>query len=91
MTSTILPPAQAHPDRILRSDGSRPAEPDILLAGGRDIPENLRVQRAEHFADRIKLHVENRYEHFEATTEVRHVDGRSLRVYVWIYRTYMAE
>ncbi|MFI8093268.1 DUF5988 family protein [Streptomyces sp. NPDC086080] len=91
MTSTILTTAQAHPNHILRSNGSRPAEPNIFLAGGKDIPEDLRAHRVEHFAERVKLQVENRFEHFEATTEVRHVDGRSLRVYGWIYRTYMAE
>ncbi|MFI9729291.1 DUF5988 family protein [Streptomyces sp. T12] len=91
MTSTILTTAQAHHNHILRSGGSRPAEPNIFLAGGKDIPEDLRTHRVEHFTDRVKFHIENRYEHFEVTTEVRHVDGRSLRVYGWIYRTYVAE
>ncbi|MGV4892003.1 DUF5988 family protein [Streptomyces viridosporus] len=42
------------------------------------------MHRVEYFTDRVKFHVENRYEHFEATIEVRHVDGHSLRVYGWI-------
>ncbi|KAA0935440.1 DUF5988 family protein [Streptomyces apricus] len=91
MTSTILSTAQAHPDNILRGDDSRPAELNILLSGGKDIPDDLRVHQVADFTDRVKLSVHNRYEHFEATTEVRDVDGRSLRVYGWIYRTYMAE
>ncbi|WP_415942015.1 DUF5988 family protein [Streptomyces sp. 067-1] len=91
MTSTILSTAQARPDNILRSDDSRPAEPNIFLSGGKDVPEDLRVHRVAEFADRVKLSVQNRYEHFEATSEVRNVDGRSLRVYAWIYRTYIAE
>ncbi|MEU2900753.1 DUF5988 family protein [Streptomyces sp. NPDC006967] len=91
MTGTILSTAQARPDNILRSDDGRPAEPNIFLSGGKDIPENLRVHRVEEFTDRVKLSVQNRYEHFEETAEVRNVDGRSLRVYDWIYRTYMAE
>lgn len=91
MTSTILTTAQAHPDHVFRSDGSHSAEPNIFLSGGKDISEGMRIHRVDHFTDRVKFHVENRYEHFEATTEVRHVDGRSLRVYGWIYRTYVAE
>ncbi|GHI94190.1 DUF5988 family protein [Streptomyces coelicoflavus] len=91
MTSTILSTAQARPDNILRSDDSRPAEPNIFLSGGKDVPEDLRVHQVAEFADRVKLSVQNRYEHFEATSEVRDVDGRSLRVYAWIYRTYIAE
>ncbi|MFD6290609.1 DUF5988 family protein [Streptomyces sp. NPDC060205] len=91
MTSTILNTAQVGPDDILRCDDSRPAEPNIFLSGGKDIPDDLRVQRVGEFADRVKLSVQNRYEHFEETPEVRTVDGRPLRVYGWIYRTYMAE
>ncbi|MEV7144537.1 DUF5988 family protein [Streptomyces tauricus] len=91
MTSTILSTAQAHPDNILSNDDSRPAEPNIFLSGGKDIPEELRVHQVPDLTDRVKLSVHNRYEHFEATAEKRDVDGRSLRVYSWIYRTYMAE
>ncbi|MFE2587763.1 DUF5988 family protein [Streptomyces anthocyanicus] len=91
MTSTILTTAQAHSNNILRSDGDRAAEPNIFLAGGKDIPEGQRMHEVEPLTDRVKLNVENRYEHFEATSEVREVDGRSLRVYGWIYRTYVAE
>ncbi|MFI7345948.1 DUF5988 family protein [Streptomyces sp. NPDC049936] len=91
MTSTILTTAQAHPNNILRSDGGRAAEPNIFLAGGRDIPDDQRMHQIETLADRVKLNVENRYEHFESTSEVRDVEGRSLRVYKWIYRTYVAE
>ncbi|CAM5593079.1 hypothetical protein SHIRM173S_02889 [Streptomyces hirsutus] len=91
MTSTFLTTAQVHRHNILRSDGSLPAEPNILLTGGTGIREDLRVHRVERMEDRVKLQVENRYEHFEATSEVRDVDGHSLRVYDWIYRTYIAE
>ncbi|RDD85890.1 DUF5988 family protein [Streptomyces parvulus] len=91
MTSTIVTTAQARPSNILRSDGGRAAEPNIILVGGKDIPDDQRLHQVEKFTDRIKLAVENRYEHFEATPEVRVVDGRSLRVYDWIYRTYVAE
>ncbi|WP_314413089.1 DUF5988 family protein [Streptomyces kroppenstedtii] len=91
MTSTILSTAQARPDNILRSDDGRSPEPNIFLSGGKDIPEDLRVHQVADYTDRVKLSVQNRYEHFEATTEVRDIDGRSLRVYGWIYRTYMAE
>ncbi|EHN74931.1 DUF5988 family protein [Streptomyces coelicoflavus] len=91
MTSTILTTAQVHSNNILRSGGDRAAEPNIFLAGGKDIPEDQRMHEVEPLTDRVKLNVENRYEHFEATSEVREVDGRSLRVYGWIYRTYVAE
>ncbi|MFD8352564.1 DUF5988 family protein [Streptomyces coelicoflavus] len=67
MTSTILTTAQAHSNNILRSDGDRAAEPNIFLAGGKDIPEDQRMHEVEPLTDRVKLNVENRYEHFEAT------------------------
>ncbi|KFG72832.1 DUF5988 family protein [Streptomyces mutabilis] len=90
MTSIILTPAQTHPTHVLRG-GDDPHEPNIWLRGGKNITDELRSHRLGRFTDRIKLHMENRYEHFEATSHSHEVDGRSLRVYTWIYRTYVAE
>lgn len=91
MTSTILTSVQAPSNNILQSDNGRPLDPNVLLTGGKDIPETVRTHRVEHLVDRFKLNLGNRYEHFEATSETCEVEGRSLHVYAWIYRTYVAE
>ncbi|GHH92976.1 DUF5988 family protein [Streptomyces capillispiralis] len=91
MTSTILTTGQASPNNILRSDNGRPTEPNVLLTGGKGVPDAVRTHRVDRLTDRLKLELGNRYEHFEATSETREVEGRALHVYAWIYRTYVAE
>ncbi|MBP2055463.1 hypothetical protein J2Z21_008477 [Streptomyces griseochromogenes] len=40
---------------------------------------------------KVKIPRGNRYEHFEASSEITRVDDRELRVFVWTHSTYVAE
>lgn len=67
------------------------AEPNVLLDGGRGIPETERIRFLERSDAKFKLFRGNRYEHFEPTGRVVVRDGRELSVFVWSATTYVAE
>ncbi|MEY9966934.1 hypothetical protein ABIA33_004999 [Streptacidiphilus sp. MAP12-16] len=69
----------------------RQAHPNVVLHGGSLIPEELRIRHIEDPKQVFKLPVANRYEHFEPSPDTVVMDGRELRVLVWVGRTYVAE
>ncbi|MCW7945669.1 hypothetical protein AAW14_27635 [Streptomyces hygroscopicus] len=66
--------------------------PNAILRGGAGVPDQERVRYVANIADTFKLHLANRYEHYEPTDakHTRH-DGLELRVFEWVCRTYVAE
>ncbi|MEU3693359.1 MULTISPECIES: DUF5988 family protein [Streptomyces] len=66
--------------------------PNVILQGGRAVPDQERVRYVENTEDTFKLFLGNRYEHYRANGSTHaHHDGRGLLVFEWMYRTYVAE
>jgi len=66
--------------------------PNVVLRGG---PERFAHPSDTRYVDdlgsTLKLFVGNAYEHFAPTEEFMEREGRNLRVFEWIRRTYVAE
>lgn len=67
------------------------AEPNVLLDGGKGIPETERIRFLECSNTKFKLFRGNRYEHFEPTGRTVLHGGRELSLFVWSATTYVAE
>jgi hypothetical protein len=65
---------------------------DIVLEGGpRDIPDAVRLRRAESAQYDIKVQHHGGYEHFARTSERSFMPGEPRVIYRWVYRTRIAE
>ncbi|MEV1068182.1 DUF5988 family protein [Streptomyces sp. NPDC050263] len=67
--------------------------PNVILEGGGPlIPSAERIRFLPNTAETFKLFLGNRHEHYEPTdTRQAHHDGRELRVFRRVRRTYVAE
>ncbi|MGW1780159.1 DUF5988 family protein [Streptomyces sp. NPDC002143] len=67
--------------------------PNVILEGGGPlIPTDERIRFLPNTAETFKLFLGNRHEHYEPSdTRHAHHDGRELRVFKWVRRTYVAE
>lgn len=66
--------------------------PNVILRGGPMQPTDESCTRyVDDIESTLKLLVGNAYEHFQPTGQVVEHQGRSLRVFEWIRRTYVAE
>lgn len=67
------------------------AEPNVLLNGGKGIPDAERIRFLAKSDTKFKLFRGNRYEHFEPTGRTVLHEGRELTLFVWSATTYVAE
>ncbi|MGP3969017.1 DUF5988 family protein [Streptomyces sp. 6N223] len=68
-----------------------PAPNAILRGGPIEVPDQTSMRYVDDIESILKLPIGNAYEHFRPTGEVLEHEGRNLRVFEWIRRTYVAE
>jgi hypothetical protein len=63
----------------------------VLLKGGPDdLPQGWEAPPGG-FAEQVKILRRNGYEHFEFAYEYSVLDGETMPIYRWCYRTFIAE
>ena len=67
-------------------------KPNVILRGGPpSLTDDARLRGVSDTTLILKVPNGNRYEHFAPSSETVSVHGRTLRVYVWVRCTYVAE
>jgi Family of unknown function (DUF5988) len=66
--------------------------PNVILRGGPiPVADPASMRYVDDTDSTLKLPIGNAYEHFRPTGESLEHEGRNLRIFEWIRRTYVAE